>query len=56
MTDKDPEKTDTNWQKYLRADGWLDRHLAALVASPLTLAVFITLAVGLVAFGFWAAW
>ena len=55
MTDKDPERTDTNWQKYLRADGWLDRHVAPLVASTLTLAVLIVWTVASVAFGFWLA-
>ena len=35
----DPEKTDPNLQRYLVADGWVDRHLTPLVASPWTLAV-----------------
>ena len=50
----DPERTETNWQKYLRADGWLDRHLAPLLDSPLTLALFIAWTAAMVWLGWWA--
>ena len=53
--EKDPEATNPNLARYLRADGWLDRHLAPLVASPLTLAALIVWTVACVAFGFWLA-
>jgi len=51
----DPDKTDPNLQRYLSADGWFDRHIAPLVASPLTLAAFAVWTVGCVVFGFWLA-
>ena len=49
----DPEKTIPPMERYLRADGWLDRHLTPLVASPATLAVLIVWTVACVGFGFW---
>ena len=51
----DPDRTDPNLQRYLAADGWFDRLLAPLVASPLTLAVFAAWTVAMVALGFWLA-
>ena len=52
----DPDKTDPNLQRYLRADGWLDRHLAPLVASPLTLAVLAASHLAAFVLGVWAGW
>ena len=38
----DPDKTDPNLQRYLRADGWFDRHVAnPLTGSAWTLAAFV---------------
>ena len=49
----DPDKTDPNLQRYLRAEGRFDRLIAPIVDSPLTLAAFVVWALAAVAFGFW---
>jgi len=50
----DPEKTDPNMARYLRADGWLDRHMAPLVASRWTLAVLAGSHLAAFLLGVWA--
>ena len=48
------DKTDPNLQRYIRAEGWFDRHVAEpLTGSAWTLAIAIVWTVACVAFGFW---
>ena len=50
----DDDKTDPNLARYLRAEGWFDRHIGEpLTGSPWTLAVAIVWTVACVGFGFW---
>lgn len=47
------EDTHPNLRRYRKAEGRFDRLMAPIVASPVTLAMFVAWTLGCVAFGFW---
>lgn len=53
MSTPGDEDTHPNLQRYLKAEGRFDRLMAPIVASPLTLALFLIWTMACLAFGFW---
>lgn len=53
MSSPGDEDTQPNLQRYLKAEGRFDRLMAPVIASPITLALFVFWTLACLGFGFW---
>lgn len=54
MSTPTEEETHPNLARYLKAEGRFDRLVAPIIASPITLLLFVVWTILCIGFGFWA--